>query len=467
MSPSPFRRPSPLCAAALLHLCVCAAVVALGAGRVLPGALAEGGLTLPMTPDQGLFRDQAAALRDALLDEGPGPFLRARAQLHVKLYALSFCLLPRHPLAAGALGAEPLNLAYYLAILALVRSIGAAAFAPRTGRLAALVVALWPSFLLTTTQLLRDPLFITLILVLLRANLALLGGAGPRRSLAWGAAGAASILLLWIVRWDMQEVTLCLCALGVLCALATLIRARRLLLGPLLGAILLIGGALSAPRVTEASQALGLFPPKVSGLALRRARPAGPASAPRPGGLGSTGGAVDALAQRAGRLRAKFLREYPNEGSNLDAEVRLRDAGDLLRFLPRALSVGLFAPFPRYWFARGARVGNAGRLLAGVETLCLYAIEALGALALLRLIRSVARRGAAEAAEAAGADDRRLLAAALLLCTSLIALLALGTVVPNLGALYRLRYAFLIPLIVLGAHGVRPNAIYRGGAGLG
>lgn len=459
--PSLLRRPPLLIAAALLHLCACGALVALGALQLLPGLIADGGLTLPMTPDQGLFRDQAVALRDALLDSGPGPFLRARAQLHVKLYALSFCLLPRHPLAAGALGAEPLNLACYLAILALVRSLGAAAFDSRTGRLAALAVALWPSFLLTSTQLLRDPLFITLILVLLRADLALLVGQGPARSLAWGAAGGAAVLLLWIVRWDMQEVTLCLCALGVLCALARLARGplSGAWIGPLLGALLLCGGALSAPRLTEASQALGLFPPRVSGLALRRlagpAASASPAQSPAQSPSPSIA-AADALAQRAGRLRAKFLREYPDAGSNLDPEVRLRGAGDLLRFLPRALAVGLFAPFPRHWFARGALVGSAGRLLAGLETLCLYAAEALGALALVRL----ARRG-----------DPRLLPALLLLGAALTGLLALGAVVPNLGALYRLRYAFLMPLLVLGAHGLRPaplpNAVHLGGAGLG
>ena len=62
---------------------------------------------------------------------------------------------------------EPLNLIYYLAILILVFKLGEAVFDYRAGLIAAGIVALWPSFLLHTTQLLRDPLLVLAVLVVI------------------------------------------------------------------------------------------------------------------------------------------------------------------------------------------------------------------------------------------------------------------------------------------------------------
>src|SRR6185295_16674003 len=83
--------------------------------------------------------------------------------------SLSFKLFGKF-LGLNVLGLEPLNLLYYLAILICVYMLGREIFSARTGLLAATIVGAWPSFLLHSTQIIRDPLaifcFLALIVVL-------------------------------------------------------------------------------------------------------------------------------------------------------------------------------------------------------------------------------------------------------------------------------------------------------------
>jgi hypothetical protein len=132
---------------------------------------------------------------------------------------------------------------------------------------------------------------------------------------------------------------------------------------------------------------------------------------------------------RIAARRAQFVKVYRGSGSAVDEDVAFRDTSDIILYAPRAAAVGLFAPFPSMWFGRGGRVGFGGRLLAGVEMLLLYLAAAL------------ACAGAWRA--------RREPAAWLLLAFALANILALGLVVTNVGALFRLRYPFLILLLIL------------------
>src|SRR6185436_5670273 len=89
----------------------------------------------------------------------PSPF-------HLKLYSLCFTIFAALT-GFNILAAEPLNLFYYLGILALVGKLGSEVFCPRAGLLAAATVGLWPSLLLHTTQLVKDPLYILGMLALI------------------------------------------------------------------------------------------------------------------------------------------------------------------------------------------------------------------------------------------------------------------------------------------------------------
>jgi hypothetical protein len=93
------------------------------------------------------------------------------------------------------------------------------------------------------------------------------------------------------------------------------------------------------------------------------------------------------------------------------------------------MSIGLFAPFPQMWFEKAASVGSLARKLSGLEMVVLYALEALALLSIWR--------------------ERRHVSVWLLFSISLMGLLALGLVVVNVGALFRLRYLFLVLIIIL------------------
>jgi hypothetical protein len=121
-------------------------------------------------------------------------------------------------------------------------------------------------------------------------------------------------------------------------------------------------------------------------------------------------------------------------GSQFDSEVRLNSRWDVIRHLPRAAAVGFFAPFPNMWLSTGKQVGASGRLLSGFETLLTYVIECF---ALIGFWRRKERftSWVLFVAAAGGA-------------------VALGLMVNNAGALYRLRYPFWILIVILGAGGM-------------
>ena len=121
-------------------------------------------------------------------------------------------------------------------------------------------------------------------------------------------------------------------------------------------------------------------------------------------------------------------------GSDIDTGIHFKSVVDIARHVPRALVVGFFAPFPNMWLAQGKQVGGGGRLLSGFETLLSYVIECLALVGLW--------------------SARRELSAWLLFLVCSLGAVALGLVVSNIGALYRLRYPFWALLIICGAGGV-------------
>ena len=107
---------------------------------------------------------------------------------------------------------------------------------------------------------------------------------------------------------------------------------------------------------------------------------------------------------------------------------------DVIRYLPRATAIGLLSPFPKMWFETGDSVGAKGRILSGLETLVMYVVEVFALVGLWL--------------------GRRKLSVWLLFSIATMGTIALGLVVVNVGTLYRLRYVFLIMLIVLAAEGI-------------
>ncbi|MHB8981064.1 hypothetical protein [Thiobacillus sp.] len=143
---------------------------------------------------------------------------------------------------------------------------------------------------------------------------------------------------------------------------------------------------------------------------------------------------ADAALATLAESRHRFRELYPLAGSNIDTEVQFHSAADVVRYIPRALTIGLFSPFPDLWTASGVSSGAAPmRLLAGVETVFAYPVM-LGVLLLFM------RRGARGVTT-------------VLLIQAIVPLILLALTVSNVGTLYRMRYGYWQILMGLGTIG--------------
>jgi hypothetical protein len=411
-----------LAGGATLHLLSTAIIYASGRSHILPGVISPAGV---LSGDAEGYFEKSSVLGGHL----SGLFAHDE-QVHVRLYALSSAVLT--PLVgANVFGFWLVSLALYLLMLLLTYRIGRACFGGRAGFAAALA-GLLPSLLLHETQPLRDPLFIVLMLTLIWIAVRLVSE--PIRfthAAAYGSGGCATLLLVWLVRDNllpvyMSFIVLSLAALGA----ATLGVARgRLARLPNFACLLLfLGALLLIPKVFSA-----LVPPRTSMSSAQEAALSEFAARQ------VEAGRSDALL-KVNVMRRKFVVLYPEAGSNIDAARGFGDAGDVLSYLPRAVLVGLYAPFPNRWLEEGTTVGYIGHLIAGAETCFIYLLS-IPALACVWRSRRDAR-------------------AWFLLTVVVFGAAALGMVVVNLGALYRMRYVFWIVLMILAAGGVaRPQGL--------
>jgi hypothetical protein len=320
------------------------------------------------------------------------------------------------------LAIEPLNLIYYLAILVFVFKLGELSFDYRAGLLATAIVALWPSFLLHTTQLLRDPLLISSFLVLvLSVTLCLKREYTWHRGILLGLAGAAAIVAIRIVRLSMWDLLVVIIGLEVLFLLVQLIRQRRFPIGNVAFGLMMIATVIITPHFQSSfrNQQVVKTPRLIVPEEMQK---------------------LPVSEQIAARRQAFELELEPSgkvvaseAGSDIDRGVKFSSPVDIVRHVPRAALVGFFAPFPNMWLSPGKQVGSGGRLLSGFETVLTYVIECLALFGLWR--------------------GRKHLVAWFLFLIATLGALALGLVVINIGALYRLRYPFWVLLVVLGAGG--------------
>jgi hypothetical protein len=132
--------------------------------------------------------------------------------------------------------------------------------------------------------------------------------------------------------------------------------------------------------------------------------------------------------------REGFRQGYPHSTSNIDTDRELRTAKEFLSYIPRALQIGLAAPFPSMWMKRGRETGHVGRLIAGIEMIYIY-----GALLLVGRCLWIER------------NDLRVW---MLFGYALWGLLIHALAITNIGCLYRQRYFFWFLFIVLASQGL-------------
>lgn len=137
--------------------------------------------------------------------------------------------------------------------------------------------------------------------------------------------------------------------------------------------------------------------------------------------------------QALGSMREGFV---ATGGYSLtDAWAKISTPEKLITYLPRALVIGLLAPFPWQWFDTKGSTGIM-RMLAGIEMVLLYYLLFTS---LIAGVRRLLTRMSAEG----------------LFVLAVIALTAIPMclVIANLGTLFRLRLQFFLPLLIVIAGG--------------
>jgi hypothetical protein len=378
-------------------------------------------------PDAAIYQDQIIVGANVLKNLGVAAWFFALLPFHVKLYSLCLAAFGRW-MPLSILLFEPLNALYYIGILYFVFTLSRRIFDAQTGLLATAIVAVWPSFLVHTTQPLKDPIFIALALLFLIINsLWLNKDYSLKRALAITALGLITEFFLWIVKSDMWELMIAVRIVTCVALLIRMLKNGKFVCGNIAGALLLLVMSLMIPRaaVHFYQPAIGWAQTRGVALLYKDANLSVPAEvSPR-----------DFLGSKISRLRQRFIIGYPAAGSNIDTDVEFNSTANIIRYLPRAILIGLFAPFPKMWVATGLQSGRLGRMIGGAETFVLYIIELMALIGLWH--------------------KRREPLAWWLFLIPLIGSLGLGLVVTNVGALYRMRYVFVMLLVIIGSHGFR------------
>jgi len=126
--------------------------------------------------------------------------------------------------------------------------------------------------------------------------------------------------------------------------------------------------------------------------------------------------------------------------SSIDINVNFHNLDDVISYVPRALQISIFAPFPDTWFDSFSPT----RLIASAEMAVIY-ISLTGVLLVLFL------------------NPRT--ESILLIILGLTFLVIYGLTIGNVGTLYRVRYAFEFLLVVLGVVGWCDKLLVANGSG--
>jgi hypothetical protein len=435
--PSKFTRGKYLIlTAGAFHFCVSLLVLVAGRLGLFGGSFDARGLG-SFAPDSGQYFGHASSLANVLSTQGMTGWWANSFPIHVRLYSLSITALG--PLVGqNVLAVEPLNLICFVTVLIVVFKLGSEIIDRRAALVAAIVVALWPTFLLHSTQVLKDQLFIPGFLGLILICTRLVARSFDlRSSLLHGFAGAVLTGWLWLVKADLWEFSLLVLLLAIVLSGLRAFRERAIAPGNILAGALLVGGLIAAPQLLTRYRKPNPHPLlTVTGTGADQAitinRVLGEREPVQPPSRASSG--LERLREKIAWARYLYA-NYPGSTSTIDPDVRLESWREIIRYAPRALEIGLFAPFPNAWPGTGATVGRAGRILSGLEMLAMYLIYGLVVVAIW--------------------SKRKQLTIWFLLLVSIGSLLALSIVTANLGALYRLRYPFWILLIILGVAGAR------------
>jgi len=138
---------------------------------------------------------------------------------------------------------------------------------------------------------------------------------------------------------------------------------------------------------------------------------------------------------RLSSMRHGFRNVTATAGSSIDVDERFNNVEDLFLYLPRALQIGFLSPFPKHWISSGKETGRIGRIISAFETMILY----FAFIGFFWLLYKNIKIGVSLVP---------------ILVLGGIIILLLGYAVPNVGTIYRMRQGLLIPYYMLGTYGL-------------
>jgi len=406
-----------LIAAAILHLCLTISVFMIGHLSLMPSTFDANGTGLSFATDSVAYRNWASEMVTVWRSEGLSAWIHTQASLHVRIYSIAFAAVG-WLLGHNILAAEVLNLFYYLGILSFGYLLGKEVFDARTAFLAAVVVGLWPSFLLHTTQLVRDPISILCLLIILYLLTLLLNREFARAGAIWFVLALSALMtLFWLLRGNMWNIVVVAILITGVLLLIKMFTTKKFL-------------AYNVAMFVVVCVVAVVVPSTMKSTSMPHSQPSATAFSIRPEYIARGGSLVSRLILQLERRRNAF-KVYEGQASNIDSDVSFRSVGDVVRYLPRAAEIGFFAPFPGFWTNRNSLM--VSRVISGIETLVMYVFYIFAAIAIW--------------------NERGRLSMWLILLVAVSGMISLGLAVINLGALFRLRYCFWILMIIIAAHG--------------
>jgi len=145
--------------------------------------------------------------------------------------------------------------------------------------------------------------------------------------------------------------------------------------------------------------------------------------------------ALNIFAHKLSDMRYGFKIVNNSAGSKIDSDKRYNGFVDAILYFPRVVQVAFLSPFPSHWIETGKETGRIGRMLSGLEMLSWYFI-------ILGFLYIVFTKPLA------------IVPLLPIIMLSVFVIILLGYVVPNIGAIYRMRQGFMIPFYMVGVYGI-------------
>jgi hypothetical protein len=417
-SPKLFNLKGLLWTGAITHLIATITVFVIGRFGLLPNLIDSNGM---LRGDATAYLERCRLINQQISNFDFSFFITKIEQIHIRLFA-PFFKISSVIFGENLLAFEFVNLVVFLGILFLIYKIGEICFDSKTGLMAAFAVNFFPTFLLHTTQPLRDQFYVLIFLAIVYWFVRILDNQLSAKELLFYLGGLLPLFsIIWLIRDGAMLLYFSIVLLALFLLILKNLRSLTAIRLNLLLTIILLIFVGATPFIFES-----FLPRKATTSFEKYTRERNYALEQK--------AEKDPLTARINVIRFRFTNAYGGEsGSDIDGEVRFDSWTDVLVYVPRALAIGFFAPFPNLWLTEGKFYGSLGRFAAGAETLLMYFVYALALISIYYYSRSIKTW--------------------FLVSICVVGALSLGLVVVNIGTLYRTRYVLWLFVIVLGTQG--------------